>query len=134
MNATATNIQFRNGEHKEIFEEMIGELNLHGSLYMKREQAVIYLISAMKYPERKELFHPLGRFPDLGKAVELYEDEAFGEKDAVIFALAMNFHNGQEVLNDFRIISKTSPYHLLHKLRRDSFVMGEAMKIALDGY
>lgn len=134
MNATATAIQFKDAHHQSLFEDMIGDTRSPRGLMTKREQAVIYLISAMTYPHRKELFHPLARFPELGKAVALYEAEKISERDATIFALAMNIHNGQDVLDDFRIFSKATPYHFIHKLKRDSFLMGEAIQISLDGY
>jgi hypothetical protein len=132
--ATMEQIAFANNTHRERFEEWVTEqLKLRPAL-AKREMAVLYVLSAMAYPFNKELLHPRGCFPMLDVAVERYQENILNERDAVLFILAINLHNGLDAFSDFGMEETATPYHFHCKLKSDIYLMAEAFKIYREGY
>ena len=131
---TLETVKFKEQTHEQRFIELTQEQRAVRTTLYKREQAVIYILSAMNSPEYKSFLHERGCFPQLDVAVEQFEAGRLDERDVGLFCLAINLHNGQDVLSDFGLEGSATPYQFLCLLKDDISLMGEAMKIYREGY
>lgn len=127
-------VTFKGAIHEQRFMELFQEQQAARKTLYKREIAVIYTLSAMTSSYFKEFLHERGCFPQLDVALDRFDAGDLEQGDVALFVLAMNFHNGQDVLSDFRLEGEATPYQFLCLLKDDVFVMGEAMKIYRKGF
>lgn len=134
MKTMEETVTFKGATHEQRFMELLQEQRMARKTLYKREMAVIYTLSAMNFTRFKDFLHERGCFPQLDMAVEQFEAGNLEERDVALFALAMNLHNGQDVLADFGLEGSATPYQFLCLLKDDISIMGEAMKIYREGF
>lgn len=126
--------RFLTTAHEIRFENALAEQQLIRGVISKRESAFLYALTAMETADREEFFNPLACYPDIEMAVSFYHRGRLSERDAVIFALAVNLYNGYDLFDSFEWEGASTPYHFICKLKDDSRLVGEAMKIFSNGY
>lgn len=131
---TIETVTFIGSTHEQRFLELLQEQRTARTTLYKREMAVIYTLSAMESPRFKEFLHERGCFPQLDVALEQFGTGDLNDRDAVLFALATNLHNGQDVLTEFGFEGSATPFQFICLLKADIYVMTESMKIYREGY
>lgn len=131
---TAETTTFISEEHQTRFNELMKIQMVTRPQVFKYETAVIYLISALHYDKPEELFESRGCYPKVDVAACRYLIGELDERDAIIFLLAQNLHNGLDEFEAFGIKGKATPYHFTCHLRNEAFLMTEATKLFMNGY
>ncbi|WP_442637657.1 hypothetical protein [Rossellomorea marisflavi] len=125
---------FTSEAHRERFEELMKEQMVLRSKIFKSQMAFLYVISAIEYPFAKDMFHQRGMYPELDKMMTLRAEGVISDKDALLYAMAVNVFNGTDIFKEMRLEGNPSPYTFFCKLGSEARILGEASIIFSEGF
>lgn len=125
---------FTSEAHRERFEELMKEQMVLRSKIFKSQMAFLYVVSAIQYPFAKDMYHQRGMYPELDKMIALRAEGVISDKDALLYALAVNVFNGADIFREMRLDGNPTPYTFFCKLGSDARIIGEASTIFAEGY